>query len=168
MRKNSNFEPLAKVRSSVLEAKRLFLRAHGLAKDAVRPTALRSFENWSSTVRGALVRLGIAYPVETMKFVRSSDTKLKELAMVLANWEKVLGTGRTSVAGIIKTANTEKLGDYLHGDFRDALLAVAGIGGAISARRLGKWLASNRRRSLKAAAFVAMRISIKWRIGASN
>jgi hypothetical protein len=58
----------------------------------------------------------------------------------------VLGTGRTSVAEIIKSANTEKLGDYVYGDFRDALLAVAGVGGAISARRLGKWLASNKER----------------------
>jgi hypothetical protein len=75
-----------------------------------------------------------------------TDTKLEELAMVLMNWEKVLGTGRTSVAEIIKSANTEKLGDYVYGDFRDALLAVAGVGGAISARRLGKWLASNKER----------------------
>jgi hypothetical protein len=63
--------------------------------------------------------------------------------MVLAFWEIALGTERMSVAEIIKTANTEKLGDFVFGYFRDALLAVAGNGGAISPSRLGKWLVSN-------------------------
>jgi hypothetical protein len=141
---NSNIEPLAKVRSSASEAKRFFLRAFMLAKDAVHPSALGSFEDWSSTVRGALFRL--AHPVETTEFVRTSDPNLEELAMVLAFWEEALGTERTSVAEIIKTANTEKLGYYIYGDFRDALLAVAGVKGAISPSRLGRWLASNKER----------------------
>jgi hypothetical protein len=180
---NSNIEPLAKVRSSASEAKRFFLRAFMLAKDAVHPSALGSFEDWSSTVRGALFRsrfgraslrafmlakdavhpsaLGsfedwsstvrgalfrLAHPVETTEFVRTSDPNLEELAMVLAFWEEALGTERTSVAEIIKTANTEKLGYYIYGDFRDALLAVAGVRGAISPSRLGRWLASNKER----------------------
>jgi hypothetical protein len=123
------------------------LRAFSLAKDAVRRSALGSFEYWSSTVRGALFRK--AHPVETMELVRTADTNLEELAMVLAFWEKALGTERASVAEIIKTANTEKLGYYVYGDFRDALLAVGGIGGAISPSRLGKWLVSNKERMVE-------------------
>lgn len=118
------------------------LRAFRLAKDAVPPSALGSFEDWSSTVRGALFRR--AHPIETMEFVGTSDLDLEELAMVLAFWENALGTERTSVAKLIKIANTEKLGDYVYGDFRYALLAVAGIGDAISPSRLGKWLVSNK------------------------
>ena len=101
------------------------LRAFSLAKDAVRRSALGSFEYWSSTVRGALFRK--AHPVETMELVRTADTNLEELAMVLAFWEKALGTERTSVAEIIKTANTEKLRYY---EQRVAEIAVGGIGGA--------------------------------------
>jgi hypothetical protein len=120
------------------------LRAFRLARDAVHPSALGSFEDWSSTVRGALFRL--AHRVETTEFVPTADPNLEELAMMLALWEEALGTEPTSVAEIIKTANTEKLGYYTYCDFRDALLAVAGIGHAISPSRLGRWLASNKER----------------------
>jgi hypothetical protein len=118
------------------------LRAFRLARDALRRSALGSFEDWASTVRGALFRR--AHPIETMEFVGTSDLNLEELAMVLAFWENALGTERTSVAEIIRTANTEKLGNYVYGDFRHALLAVAGMGYAISPSRLGKWLVSNK------------------------
>ena len=117
------------------------LRAFRLAKGALHPSALGSFEDWSSTVRGALFRRD--HPIEPIELVRASDPNVEELAMVLAFWEIALGTERMSVAEIIKTANTEKLGDFVFGYFRDALLAVAGNGGAISPSRLGKWLVSN-------------------------
>ena len=34
--------------------------------------------------------------------------------------------------------------EFSHPDFREALLAVAGEGGAVNGRRLGKWLAATR------------------------
>ena len=77
------------------------------------------------------------------------------------NWEKVLGTKRTSVAEIIKTATEQHLGDFVYGDFRDALLAVAGTGSTINAKRLGRWIAKNKERLVEAGAFVAMQISIR-------
>ena len=95
------------------------LRAFRLAKDALHPSALGSFEDWSSTVRGALFRRD--HPVEPIELVRASDPNVEELAMVLASWEIALGTERMRVAEIIKTANTEKLGDFVFGYFRDAL-----------------------------------------------
>jgi hypothetical protein len=118
------------------------LRAFRLAEDTLRPCALGSFKDWSSTVRGALFRR--AHPVERMEFVGTSDLNEEKLAMALAFWDNALGTERTSVAKIIKIANTEKLGDYVYGDFRYALLAVAGRGDAISPSRLGRWLLSNK------------------------
>jgi hypothetical protein len=37
-------------------------------------------------------------------------------------------------------------GDFKHPEFRDALLIVAGDGGAVNSLRLGKWLAANQDR----------------------
>ena len=133
-------------RGRYVHASLTILRAYRLDEDAERPPALGSFEDWSSTVRGALMWLGMADPVATMEEVRTSDTKLEELALVLMNWEKVLGTKRTSVAEIIKTATEQHLGDFVYGDFRDALLAVAGTGSTINAKRLGRWIAKNKER----------------------
>ena len=36
--------------------------------------------------------------------------------------------------------------EFSHPDFREALLTVAGDGGAINSRRLGKWLGANQGR----------------------
>ena len=41
----------------------------------------------------------------------------------------------------------------MHPEFREALLAVAGHGGAINSRRLGKWLAANQKRIVEGACF---------------
>jgi hypothetical protein len=127
------------------------LRAYRQAKGVTQPKPLASFGDWSDTVRGALIWLGMADPVATMELVRESDTKLEELATVLTEWEEVLRSERMSVAQIIKTANKRETSNFAGGDYqneglRDALLTVAGAGGDISPKRLGKWLSANKDR----------------------
>jgi hypothetical protein len=143
---------------------------------------LGSFEDWSRTVRDALVWLGEADPCGSMEYVRSQDPKLDALSAVLTHWRAVIGTARVSVRDVIGHAthtgtdidddtgadddteahddtgaddDTEAHDDigavswgrrFRHPEFREALLTVAGEGGAINSRRLGKWLAANRDR----------------------
>ena len=142
------------------------LRAFRLAKDALHPSALGSFEDWSSTVRGALFRRD--HPVEPIELVRASDPNVEELAMVLAFWEIALGTERMSVAEIIKTANTEKLGDFVFGysATRCSRLPATAARSARAASENGSY--QTQIGLLMAAASVAMRMSIKCRIGALN
>jgi hypothetical protein len=128
-------------------------RAYRQAADAPRPTPLGSFEDWSNTIRGAVLWLGMADPVETMERVRGSDPQLDELVAVLTHWDSAIGSDRTTVSGLIKVANQK--GDYTdfgstrdlrHEELHEALLAVAGAGGVINGRRLGKWLSAKKGR----------------------
>jgi putative DNA primase/helicase len=80
------------------------------------PAALGSFEEWSDLVRGALLWVGAADPVETMEEIRRADPRLDDM------------------------------NGFVHPDFREALLSVAGRGGTISNRHLGTWLRGHKDR----------------------
>ncbi len=115
---------------------------------------LGSFEDWSLLVRDALIWLGCADPVGTMERARVSDPKLDELSAVLTQWRAVIGTDRITVRRVIEKASRQSGGtgydfnpkEFDNPDFREALLAVAGQGGAINGKRLGKWLGAHAKR----------------------
>jgi putative DNA primase/helicase len=118
-----------------------------------RPKPLGSFEDWSDTARGALIWLGMADPVATQEKVRTRDPKLDELSALLTHWDTTIGSRPISAAELIKIGNkreTTQFGaaapEYEHEQWREALLAVAGSGGAISPQRLGIWLGANQGR----------------------
>jgi len=111
---------------------------------------LGSFDDWS-WVRDSLVWLGEADPCATMERARAEDPKLGALSNVIHQWGAIIGTQRTSAKKLIDTATdtgpTQGYSnlnprEFLHPDFREALLVVAGDGGVINSRRLGIWLAS--------------------------
>jgi hypothetical protein len=150
-----NLEPvdLAKQeRGRLLAAALTVLRAYHVAGRPSRPAPLGSFEEWSDWVRGALVWLGEADPVETMEELRDGDPRLDELTAVLAEWSAVIGERAVTVREIIdQAARPGSLAsgfqpgrvEFAHADFREALLAVAGAGGVINGKSLGKWLGAN-------------------------
>ncbi len=115
---------------------------------------LGSFEDWSALVRDALLWLGCADAVDTMERARVSDPKLDELMAVLTQWRSVIGNDKITVRRVIEKATRQTAGtgfdysksEFSHPDFREALLAIAGQGGAINGKRLGKWLASHAKR----------------------
>jgi phage/plasmid primase-like uncharacterized protein len=113
---------------------------------------LGSFEAWSRLVRGALLWLDVADPVAVMARTREADPKLAALRAVLSEWRTAFGREPVRVRELIEMA-TETTGgfsgsrtEFTRPDFREALLTVAGAGGAINSRALGKWLSSNRDR----------------------
>lgn len=133
-------DPLAQLREDrprFVAAVLTVLRAYHVAG---RPAALRplgSFEAWSALVRGALLWLGEADPVGTVESVRADDPRRAELAAVLGQWDRVLGDRRVSSREVLEAAAAAP-------DMREALLAVAGVAGAINTRRLGLWLRANK------------------------
>jgi hypothetical protein len=131
------------------------LRAFHVAGRPQQTVPLGSFEDWSLFVRDALVWLGEADPCATMERARAEDPKLEALTNVVEQWYAVLKDKIVSVKDVIDKATGLDLvlnrldfnrREYLHPDFREALLIVAGEGGAINSRRLGKWLAANKNR----------------------
>ena len=119
------------------------MRAYSVAGRPAQRAPLGSFEGWSRAVRDALIWAGSADPVGTMEEARKRDPRLDELKAIIAQWAKVIGGDRVSTRQVIERA-TRKIefgdGGFQHPDFREALLKVAGEGGAVNGRRLGTWI----------------------------
>jgi hypothetical protein len=122
-------------RSELVAAALTILRAYHAAGRPDRPPRLQSFEQWSDTVRAALVWLGAGDPTATMDRLRKRDPVLASLTAVLHTWRAAFGFEAVTVRKAMDAADNEKP------DLRDALLAVAGRSGKIDARALGSWLA---------------------------
>jgi len=168
-------DPLATVQAARGEyaiAALTVLRAYHVAGRPQQATPLGSFVDWSRWVRDALIWLGEADPCSTMEEVRGADPKLEALTMVIEQWQAVLGERRVSVKEVIEAAVEQAPSlfgrpEFRHPDFREALLVVAGDGGAINSRRLGKWLGANQNRIIDGMKIVADGVVVgiaRWRI----
>jgi putative DNA primase/helicase len=165
-------------RGRLVTAALTVLRAFHTAGRPRQNDQLGSFEQWSDWVRGALVWLGQADPVETMEAAREMDPRRDSLTAILTQWRNVIGEEEVPVRVIIEraieqqvaigggTLNASKAG-YRHPDFREVLLVVAGVDGAINGKRLGKWLAGAQGRIVQGMRVVRGGLSAgvqKWRV----
>ena len=106
--------------------------------------------------------LGAADPVELMKALRQSDPVRKSIRAVMGQWNGAFGSQNVTSAEIIKCATETREGDYggkfepVRPDFRDALMTVAGRGGALNGRVLGSWLESKQNTIVDGFQFVRM------------
>ena len=83
------FEPVALAkerRPQLVTAVLTILRAYHAAGRPDQPKPIGSFEDWSSLVRGALLWLDCADPVDTMAEVRASDPETTLLRQVMVAW----------------------------------------------------------------------------------
>jgi putative DNA primase/helicase len=150
-----DFEPVALAkerRPALVIAALTVLRAYHVAGRPDSPDPLGSFEDWSNLVRGALIWLGEADPIDTMAEVRAADPASATLRQVMAAWGEVFGQEGFPVSRIIKKA-MEQGRDYdgatlgfVNEDLHEALLTVASGAGGINSRTLGAWLSKNKDR----------------------
>jgi len=156
-------DPLAMVmqhRGDYVAAGLTILRAFHVAGRPEQTVPLGSFTAWSGWVRDALIWLDEADPCETMEGMRGADPKLEALRSALEEWRSVIGTDRVTVREIIERAaaqQTQLFGkpEFVNPEFREALLRVAGEGGAINGLRLGKWLSQHQNRVVSGHRIVA-------------
>jgi hypothetical protein len=146
-------------RPALVAAALTVLRAFRVAGGPEQETPLGSFEDWSHTVRDALIWLGSADPVASMETVRRANPVTANIGAVMQQWSAVIGPESTTVADVIRWA-TERgkpiesdTVEFKHSDFREVLLTVAGNGGAINSGRLGKWLSGNANRIVNGRRF---------------
>ena len=146
-------ETVKRERPKYVAACLTILRAYIVAGAPQQTRPLGGFEDWSRLVCDALVWLGEADPVDTMERARAEDPQREALAAILARWGALLGSARASVKDVIDRATdferSQSSSDlnrksFLHPEFREALLTVAGNSGKINGRRLGKWLSANK------------------------
>jgi putative DNA primase/helicase len=152
-------KPVAAVltgRGRYIAAALTLVRAHHAAGGPMRAAPIASFEAWSDLVRSALLWLGKADPVDTMKGARADDPSRQTMAALFSALRNVIGTeeGKTSseIIKLAATATSEDRGNiagevsWRYAVLRETLLTVAGRNGAIDARELGKWLSRHRGR----------------------
>lgn len=168
-------DPLATVtaqRGDYVTAGLTILRAYHIAGRPEMRAPLGSFTDWSRWVRDALIWLGEADPCETMEGMRGADPKLEALTSVLEGWREVIGLQPANVRDVIERATEQRpqlygRAEFVHPEFREALLRVAGEGGAINGRRLGKWIGSHQNRIVGGLRLVNAGVSAghtRWRL----
>lgn len=164
-------------RDSYVNAALTVLRAFHVAGRPKQSDPLGSFEDWSRWVRDALIWLGMDDPCATMEKMRATDPRLGRLIAVISQWKAVIGFERVSVKGLIDkaTAQTQATPDahgnwnreFLHPEFREALLTVAGDGNQVNSRKLGQWLGLNKNRLVSGIRVVSDGITdgiARWRL----
>ena len=154
-------DPVASIaadRSRYVSACLTIVRAYIEAGKPNLPRALASYREWSGLVRGALIWLGYADPVDSMEAAREDDPDLGDLRAMIDAWHLAFGTDAVTCRDAIDAASRKKApvdenGDpNPHGaateicfpDLSDTLLRVAGMRGVIDPRRLGNWLVSHK------------------------
>lgn len=158
-----DLEPVALARSNrarYVAAVLTVLRAFHVAGRPVKPSPLGSFEKWSNLIRAALLWMRAADPVLSIEEVKKSDPRRNELTSVIDQWRTVISSESVTVAQIIKRATETRMNfessEFMHADFREALLAVAAQGGAINSKRLGHWLNAHKDRIVSGFFFQQM------------
>ena len=137
---------IAADRSRFVSACLTIVRAYLEAGKPNLPKPLASYEDWSCLVRGALIWLGYADPVESMEAAREDDPDLAELRGMVQAWRSTFGTEAMTCRGAIDAAlkchSDEGLSsmEHLHPELYDVLLRVAGNRGEPDSTRLGTWL----------------------------
>jgi putative DNA primase/helicase len=111
-----------------------YIRA-GMPKVGTKP--LGSFEDWSRTVRAAVVWCGAGDPAAVMERSRRNDPKRQAIHAVFAAWHAALGSDPVPISTVILAAETAT-------PLRDALSLVALRQGRLDAKALGIWCAANR------------------------
>ena len=97
-----------------------------------------------------------------MNQLRKADPILETARAIMGQWRAAVGNQNLTSAEIIRRATETCEGGYggkfelARAEFRDALMAVAGRGGALNGRALGNWLESQKDRIIDGLQFVRM------------
>jgi hypothetical protein len=100
------------------------------------------FEEWSEWVRGAIVWLGMADPVEGRQRIENTDPHRCNLLSLLTAWYEIWGVNPTTAGDVVKVSQ-----DFGNEPLRTVLGEMAtNRRGEINSRTLGKFLSANEKR----------------------
>ena len=153
-------------RGAYIAAALTVCRAYQEAGQPNRQAQIGSFNEWSDTVRSALVWLGEADPLKSMETARAEDPEANELQIMLDAWVREFGSGADNCASLQELANrcnethySPNTGiEFSHRALREAVQLV--IPGhpyqrqQITPALLGLWMRKNKNRRLGGMWFV--------------
>lgn len=134
-------------RSRYVSACLTIVRAYLTASAAPKPRPVASFEDWSGTVRAALMWLGCEDPAKSMEEAREDDPELSDLAELLMAWRDAVGSKSFTVQEVVRAAcskNETLYGeptDFAHPILREIFHRSFETRGEVNTVRLGKYLA---------------------------
>jgi putative DNA primase/helicase len=136
--KGDPFRTVLADRGKFVAAVLTVVRSHLVAGFPGQVPPLGSFEEWSRLVRGALVWLGRADPVETQEGLRATDPALGPLDVLIDAWVAELGNDKITAAPLTVK---ELIGYNLDG-LEDALRSATNTRGmdTLNTVRVGKFL----------------------------
>ena len=136
-------------RGAYVAACLVIVRAYIVAGRPNKCGQLASFNDWSSTVRSALVWLGEADCVELMDTSKGDDPRTIAHQTLLREWSSEFGTGfenRVAAADVIEKCEHAMSGvgslKYIHAELRAAVLALTPAKNRyqVDVNALGQWL----------------------------
>lgn len=129
------------------------IRAYILAGSPERLPRLASFEEWSDTVRSALVWLGQEDPIKSMESTRQEDTRLSSAKALVAAWYEILVSQKKTASELVEMSLD---GDKV--EFQSALRDfVSPKSGPVNSQNLGARL-----RSVKGKVLDGLKISFEY------
>lgn len=142
------FHPLELVktyRPDFVHAALTLIRAYVVADDKVSTVPLGSFEEWSRTVRDALVWAGEADPVEVIEEVRRGDPRLQRLKQMMDAWWTCFGDRPVRMREVVAAAaaTDPENGELSNPDLREAVMGALGGDHHLNAEKIGWWLRKN-------------------------
>ena len=154
-------------RSNCVVAALTIVRAYKLAGNPTfkgKQAPLGSFEQWSTTVRDAIMWAGGADPCETMKRARDSDPEREQITALITGWQEVVGKKAVTLKELCYRALADgKATETL----KQSMLTIAGEAQAINPRRLAAYLARNQDRIIDGKCIVKVpgRAGVaRWRL----
>ena len=104
------------------------------------------FEEWSTWIRGALIWLGEADPLETQKKIEANDPRKQELDELLSGWKEHFGAFEYTAATVLQCAEEKVTPGKASMDpaFAALIIDLATRFGKTTAKTLGFWLGSHK------------------------
>jgi putative DNA primase/helicase len=148
-----DYDPLMDARENrgeLVAAALTILKGYHAAGRPGRPPRLQGFADWSDTVRGALIWVGLEDPAATQDTLRQNDPKLTKLIRMATVWSKAFRSSPTTAAeAVAKAEEKKRVGTYedskfepVNPDLNEAFMAIARRGPAISVEAIGKYLSA--------------------------
>jgi hypothetical protein len=141
-----------KNRGAYIAAALTIVRAYIVAGKPNKMPQLASFNEWSDTVRSALVWLGEADPVRSMDTSRAEDPEKGALIAMLSEWKAIFGTREVALREVIDLATRVRSVDpftkavvYENPELRSAVMAAAP---KLDVDSLGKWMRGKKDRRI--------------------
>ena len=125
-------------RPRLVHAALTILRAYHMAEKPGAQTIrkMNGFSSWSTWVRGPLIWLGEADPLDSQRVLENTDPEREALGTVLATWYECLGSKPVLISELLRTNDASDARAQLY----QSLVAAVASPRGFNVRSVGRWI----------------------------